>query len=1354
MDPRYLASFLPRLVRRHLARSDAGPLLPIEVTHAAMLLTDMQGFTRKVEEAAAGGRDALDRFTFTLDQYFCDLIDLVHASGGDVLAFAGDSMLCIWPCVSDTGLRDATRAAASAGMQIQKKLDGREETRVGIGAGAIACTLAGGFGGRWELFASGEALSGAAEAERLGLPGQVVLSPTAWRLIEQDGAAALLASGCYVLGQLRGIARLPDADAADAAEALPAAPVLHPMLPAVVMHHVAVGQEAWLSELRPVSVVVVGMPGLDIARPEGLADAQRGIRTLQEVFHEFGGSPRCVIDGKGHLIAGDFGLPPASTERHAERAVRAARGVQRKLAQLGIDCAIGVASGRAVCMGFGNSHRRDFGVIGDGTVIATRLMQAARNEVLCDESTARASGDRISFVALSPLHVKGREQEVAVFRLGDAERSRLRDIPVMVGREPERALIAARIEQLTQQTGGVVLIEGEAGAGKSLLLAEAGRLAHACGLRALQGDADVVDRDTPYLAWRPIFSRLLDITPEMDGEAATRHILRTYSRAQNLVDYLPLLGPVLGLTIADTRQTAGMAGEVRAGNTHRTMQSVLRYFAEAAPLVLMIEDAHWLDSGSARFLRWMARRPGAILILVSSRPERPFIEQLRAGLAGPGLHTIQLGEMEEAALLALARQTLGVQGLPLALEKLLRHGVGGNPYFCSELIRALIESGRIRVIDGRCEVLDLTAGDLPASVESVILGRLARLAPAEQFCLKAASVLGPSFREEALRAIHPVDLERDQVAARLAPAERGGLISVDVAPPDGSWSFCHAIVRDTTYALWTLAQRQPLHRAVALWYETRFAGDLPPMYPLLAHHWDQSGDAEAAALYLERAGEQALRAGAYQEGRRLFGRVLQLLQEGRLQAPAARRARWHSGIGMAHYYLGEFDRSQQQLEAAVALIDRPLPVAVGRVRQRLIASLFEQALHRLRPATYVGRRANQQADIETAVESYSKLSQIYYLNGEAAERLLAVTIGGLNLAEQGRPSASLARVLAGSAIVAALAGLDRLADDYALRAQDIATQPAHREAATQVWHFRAILCAQRGHWVAARAANDRALTLMRELGDQTLEVEACVVRSTFMLCQSRYLDAEAAWTRGLLLARRAGNAQIECWCLLDEAETHLGRGDLDSAAQALELALQIPTPATDGSSALEKNRMLALVRLGQNQPEQAFAACLQVHARVNSQAPAGYHWADYHASAVEVVLRLLQRDDSFARDHRPELMLHARRGVRRLRALGKRFGNVRVRAVLLAGVLDLIEAQPARALRRWREAAALGITLDNPGERIRALIELSRHGQAPAPQELEEALAWLGQNGAFALMQQLQSALAPRPAAQELPDAR
>lgn len=1343
MEGGYLASYVPGLVREHLAR-DAGcasRLLGLEM--AAVLLTDMVGFTGRVELATAGGRTALDRFDAEIDRYFSHLIDAAHAEGGDILTFAGDSMLCVWPARDRDALVVATECATRAAHHIQQALGGGEPTRIGIGAGDLRCALAGGHGGRWELLAAGPALSAAIEAERLGRPGEVTLHHEARALLSFTLRTRRLASGAHRLLELPAVVSAPAPDAAieptpsrpPAVVAPAALAALEPLVPAVVLHRARAGQSAWLAEVRPVTVVVVGLHGVDWLKPGMLDAVHHSVHRFQVLLEQFGGSPRLSLDDKGLVVAGDFGLPPTAPERHAERAVRAAEQMLAALRELGVDGGIGVATARALCTGFGNTRRRAFGVFGDGTNVATRLMQAAHGQILCDEHTALAARERLLFSAPQDLQVKGRQQVVRVSRpLG---RRPAGEAPgtALVGRSEERRRIQAGVEALVAGRGGLLQIEGEAGLGKSMLLAEARRQARDHALRCVGGSGDVVDLSTPYLAWRAIFSDLLEIPPHLDGAHAAQHILSRFAAARNIADRLPLLGPVLGLSMTDTVHTRDLRGDVRAANTHRVMRAVLRHFAADRGLLIALEDAHWLDSASLAYLGWLARKPERWLIVLTSRPlpERRWPPALR----GAAVERLSLGEMSDAEVRALAKRVLGVTDLPRALDQLLAQKVGGNPYFCCELLRALQESGRIHVHNGVCQAVGLLGDDLPPTVESAVLGRLDRLAPPEQFCLKTAAVLGQSFREDTLRNIHPQPDERPRVAHHLATALAGDLVTLDVAEPEAAWSFRHAIVRDVTYALWTRNQRSPLHRAVAQWYENRFADDLPPLHPLLAHHWDEAGEAGIALGYLELAGAQALRNGAFDEARRLHARALALQAESGLQADDERRARWHSGLGMALYFLGELALSRQHLEITVGLLDRPLPVGLGATRRRLLSELSRQALHRWRPARFAGRLAHRQEQIEQLAECCSRLGQIYYLDGEPAERLLAVTLAGLNLAEQGAPSAALARVLAGSAILASLAGMAGMASAYAERAQAVAETDAGREAAPQVWHYQAILQAQRGRWDRAGQANDRALALIRERGDQTLEAEACVVRATLLLCQDDFAGAEAAWSRALRLARRVGNSQIECWSLLDQSETLFGRLDLDGAEHALTLALQIPTQPHDGYSSIEKQRMLARLRHARGRLDEALDACEVVYAMVHAQPPAGYHWADFYATTVEVVLDLLEYETDFARAHHRRLRSRARTGCRRLQRMARRFGNVEIRAQTLRARLDWIEGRHRPAEQLWRAAAAQALEQKRAGEAARALAELRRHGLAVDTATVQALLPVLRAQQAEALLDAL-----------------
>ena len=185
--PHALSSYLPKLLYRRLATLGRIAAPDAQCVSAAVLLSDIQGFTSLVASFTGAGRAGLEQLTWVLNRYFADLVEEVYAHGGDVLCIAGDAFLCYWPARTPEDLGESALRAAQAGIAIQSRLHGRDAgrghrfaTRIGLSAGELSIAFVGGVGDRWELIVDGPALHGAADAERVCPPGEVVLSPTTW----------------------------------------------------------------------------------------------------------------------------------------------------------------------------------------------------------------------------------------------------------------------------------------------------------------------------------------------------------------------------------------------------------------------------------------------------------------------------------------------------------------------------------------------------------------------------------------------------------------------------------------------------------------------------------------------------------------------------------------------------------------------------------------------------------------------------------------------------------------------------------------------------------------------------------------------------------------------------------------------------------------------------------------------------------------------------------------------------------------------------------------------------------------------------------------------------------------------
>jgi class 3 adenylate cyclase/tetratricopeptide (TPR) repeat protein len=1300
LTTRRLASFVPRLVSERLAAVNPVTEPETRLVPGAVLLTDIAGFTRLVEELTESGPAGLDELAAGLDAYSGALAEQVYAHGGDIVTIAGDAFLCVWPA-EDGDLATATLRAVQAGLAVLDAVDRefghdqrrRFETRVGVGAGNIITAFVGGLAGDWKLIATGEAVDDVASAEEGGTPGRVALSTRAVALVgdrcEYDAPRAAIPL----------VARVVDAVAPEPTQPRPAAgdDAVRAMIPATVLHRPTALGTAWMAELRQVTVVIAALRGIDHTNTTSLARGHQAALGFQTVVDRFEGFATIRVDNKGVTALGIFGLPPYAHEDDATRAVLTAQELVAELEDLGVDCQAGVATGRAFCGVFGSDLRRDYTVHGNVINLAARLMSAANGGVLVDESTVTATRGSIDFEAVAPLSVKGRSRPVRP-SIPTGSRTRVHGrADRVIGRGSERQLLATSIRRAgTADAAPVVFVEGEAGIGKSTLLAEAADDARRDGVVVLNAAGDSLEVSTSYYAWRPIVESLLRSQTLAD-------LLR---ERVDLARLAPLLADVIPGASTDTELTAQMTGDVRSENTRKLLVAILEQSSALAPTCLVLEDAHWLDTTSWALLLDVARHVPRLGIVVASRPiVAPVPAELTQMLALARSSRVELVGLPDAELEDLIADQLGVAEVPAALTALVLDRVVGNPFFALEIVRSMTESGHVVVRDGRAEIDDLTLVEVPATVEGVILERLNRLSVDEALALKTAAVIGRSFRARTVRDVYPIDGSADEVPRSLARVAELGLTNAEASDEEPWYQFNHEITREVTYRLLTHTQRQPIHLAVVDWYERAFE-QLDGYFALLAEHAERGGAPDRAVDYLDLAGRQALRTGAFEEAKRFFTSALDLDETGHGLVPQARRAVWRKSVGTAHYFLGDLTASRADHEEALVALHRPLPRSRPVLTSSLVTEVTRQLANLARPGHRRGRRAQLGRDIDEIVDIYRVLGQIYFLDGEPPPILIYLTLAGLNAGEEAGASSSLARILVNASLVGWVLRLNRLADRYAARAIEMVANDELGDARAYVWSVYAVLRANRGDWEAARTANDVALKQIFEVGDYSLEAEVWLTRGAIEVCTGSFGAAEYAWTNNREIGQRTGNRQMLCWSFLDEAQTCLGRGSTVDAARALEEALAIPTAANDGSTAIEKHATTAVVRFRQGRHDEAADAARRAVAMIADQLPTAFQWPEFGAWGIEVCAAIVSSGSEYGRTHARELLAVADRGVKAMRKIARVFGSMQPRAPFLAGLVADAHGDLESAVAEWEQAARIARERSMPFEEARALLEL------------------------------------------------
>ena len=1322
-----LASFLPgRLLRRLAEAPEAAGQAHADRMMGALLLADISGFTAITERLAERGPGGAEELRGLLDGAFAPLLELIAGTGGDVLKFAGDALLACWTAVGhdrDRALGVATASAVGCAQAMQAAL-GRYAAdrrlplalRIGVGAGEVVVLDVGGVRDRRELLVAGAAVPQTTGATERAWPGQVELSPPALDLVERG-----------VAGRPSSLAPAPASDGYQVPSDLVA-----PYLPRAMLASMVAGHEEWLAELRQITVVFANLPDLD--HRARLEDAQEVMLALQGALYRYEGSiNKLSVDEKGTSLVAALGLPPLTHEDDPARGVQAALAMREALAGLGRRAAIGVTTGRAFCGTVGSPLRREYTMLGAVVNLAARLMQEAGDGVLCDAATAEGARSAVAFEALAPARVKGRADPVPVYRPGrpSARPARgpepLRRVP-LVGRERERERLAGALRRVTAGGDGgdapvhVLVLEGEAGVGKSRLIAELVDQADAAGVPVLAGAGDAVERNTPWHAWHELFARLPPFDAR-DPAARRRAVLDLLGPDAELRDLVPLLNPVLALGLPETASSAQLSGQGRGDRTRELLTRLLRAVIAGTPAVLVIEDAHWLDSASASLVLTLSRERLPLLLVLATRPpgEAGTLAELgwvvyRRLLRAPSVERLELDRLSSGAVETLVGQRLGVGAVPGALARLVEERAEGNPLFSEELAFALRDAGLVRVVDGHAELVsdvgDVLARRMPQSVHGAITSRIDRLSPTQQLTVKVASVIGRVFAVGILRDVHPLR----QVVAMSLPEdldqiERANLTVLDTPEPDLSYLFKHVIVQEAAYNLMLLSQRRQLHRSVAEWYERSEGGDLA----VLAHHWRLAEVPGKAVGYLEQAGAEALREGAYAEAVRFFTILLEMDDAdpagppgpGRRGTPDARtirRARWEHQLGDAYLGLGQLTLEQEHLHAALALLGRRTPASGRRLPGRLAWQTGQQLRNRAWPRPLVAPSEAARDALEEAAEVYERLFLVDY---HASRRARAVhqAVKGMNLAEASGSRPAQARLAAACSVSAGLLARHRLAEAYLRRAYEVLEGTDDPSARAWVLQASALYGIGVGRWPEVRERLEEAAGIVRRLGDPRRLAEI-----TGLQVWERYFQGEFAAVPPMLaeldrLGRQSGDAQVRSWALAGHAVVGLRSGDLREAVAALG---RRPAPASEA--------LLAL-RLGdRGRAVEALRRALEQAARP----PVKCYWFDLYAMSAEVALALwLERRGRDGGDAGPWRAM-AVQATGYLDRFARVFPIGEPRARLHRGLLAWTDGRPGLARREWRAALAASTRLGMRYEQALALDVLGRHGepgQRPAARE-------------------------------------
>ena len=1164
-----LVSYLPPQVARPiLADPGQPPHATASQRHAALLLADISGFTALTERLAERGPEGAEELTTLLNAYFSRMIALLSAEGGEVVQFSGDALLTTFAYDDEAPALHVRRAWQAAWrMQAAMAEFNTLQTSVGpidlgmkiaIGAGELVALSIGGMLHRWQYIVSGDPLRQVAEAEAGAPRGAIVLSNTARALLSETPLAPRPLSA-------------PPLPAIT--EQLITALCTH--IPGAVTYRLFNDQLDWLAELRRMSVLFLGIGGLVYDSHAGHVALQRAMLSIQQTIYHYEGSlNKLLVDDKGTISLITFGAPPFAHADDSLRAVRCALDLQALADQLGLRFAIGVTTGHVFAGPVGSNVRREYTVMGDVVNLATRLMQlAGRGGIICDHPTYLSTRAELSWVILPPQTVKGRVAAVRCYQPTGTLRKRsvARTSRQLIGRTAEQEQILAALAVAVAGQTRILILEGEAGIGKTRLFLELIRHAGEQGLVTLYGDGNAIDQQTPYLAWREIFASYFDLERLADAplEVQRTHVYERLAEiAPHLSERAALLNDLLNLGIPESNVVKALEPRLRQASLTAMLIDLLVLWASKRPLVVALDDAQWLDPLSwklvERVTRTLQTTPLLLVVIHDPLKGRLTAHALDRLRQLPNHLNLRVGPLSSTDVVQVAAAKLEVRTLLPVVATLIEQTAGGNPFVAEELALSLLETSSISVVDDQCR-LDRDIADLriPATVQGLVLSRLDRLNPTEQLTLKVAAVMGRHFSASILQAIYPARLSPDELQLTLDQLSAADIISpLPTSSQMRSHSFKQASIQEVAYSTLLQAQRRELHMRVARCYEAQPTDELPELYALLVHHWHHADNQPRELHYATLAARKFAAEYANQAALTSIHRVLELSDEAQLRYELL----WlqldiHERIGEREAQRGDLaqleqlaerngnDRQRAQIANAWADYHRVIsdyPAAVVALERARNYTHEADAAIRARTLTLWGKVLEYQGSYRAAQSYYEQALVIYrtldYRRGEAN-----------NLEYLGNVAWYLGDYSAAHAYDLEVLALRRASGD--------------RSGETACLTNLAQSALRRGDIAAAQTYQQQALTVAETIGDRGSEAFSHAVIAENHLLSGDYTMAQRHFEQAIPLLRAVGERRKEANSLNMLGQVYRDMGNTVEARRCCTQALAIQTEIGEHSLA-------------------------------------------------------------------------------------------------------------------------------------------------------------------------------------------
>ena len=713
-------------------------------------------------------------------------------------------------------------------------------------------------------------------------------------------------------------------------------------------------------ELKQVTVMFCDMEKfMALSERLGTEDSYAVMDLIYKILihqvHRYEGT---VNEMTGDGIMALFGAPIA-LEDAPQKALLSALSIHREIAKFNrqqkgrfsIKMRIGINTGPVVVGTLGNDLRVEFKAVGDTVNLASRMEGLSEPGTTCvTQKTFKLTKSFFEYDFLGKKYVKGKEAPIHVYKL----LSRKEDIyrfhlgserliySTMVGRDSELDLLEFQVRKAINGKGAIVNIIGEAGIGKSRLVAELKKRDVMKQVAFFEGRAISIGRN---LSFYPIIDLLKQWAQigEDDGEGMAYGKLEAAVRnlyPEKATEILPFVATLMSMKLSGryAERVKGIEGESLEKLILKNIRQLIIRATELSPLVIIAEDLQWADTSTIEIMEQLFNlaETQRILFINLFRPNHPETGDRISANLKKYLSTysveIVLEPLDETTSIEMIDNMLNIIEFKHTIADKIVERAGGNPFFIEEVVQSFIDERVVVFENGRykaTEKIDETV--IPNRIVDVLMARIDRLDEETRNLIKVASVIGRNF---FYRIIKEVAKFTDDIDNRLSYLKEMQLIRERKKKEEVEYYFKHALAQEVVYESILKKNRRRLHLNVAQAIEKNYDERLYEFYGMLAYHYGRAEDLDKAENYLVKAGEEALRSSASSEALKYYQEAMTLyLKKTGSGADPEKLSSFEKNIALAFYNKG-------QLEDAIEYFERVLERwGVGSPKNNIIITI-------------------------------------------------------------------------------------------------------------------------------------------------------------------------------------------------------------------------------------------------------------------------------------------------------------------------------------------------------------------------------------------------------------------------------